>query len=74
MEILAVLKGFGADPDEVLIEAGIDPGLFDDSGNLITYAARARLFRHCVDRTGCQHFGLLVGQRMNLPSLGLVGI
>ena len=74
VEILAVLKGFGADPDEVLIEAGIDPGLFDDPGNLITYAARDRLFRHCVVRTGCQHFGLLVGQRMNLSALGLVGL
>jgi len=73
-EILAVLKGFGVDPDEVLTEAGIDPGLFDDPGNLITYAARDRLFRHCVATTGCQHFGLLVGQRMNVQSLGLVGL
>lgn len=73
-EILTVLRGFGADPDEVLTEAGIDPTLFDDPGNLITYAARDRLMNHCVARTGCQHFGLLVGQRMNLPSLGLIGL
>ena len=71
--IPAVLKRFGADPDEVLTEAGIDPRLFDDPGNLITYAARDRLFRQCVAKTHCPHFGLLVGQRMNLESLGLVG-
>ena len=73
-EILAVLKDFGVDSDEVLTEAGIHPALFEDPGNLITYAARDRLFRKCVARTECQHFGLLVGQRMNLPSLGLVGL
>jgi len=73
-QILAVLKTFGADPDEVLTEAGIDPRLFDDPGNLITYAARDRLFNLSVARTGCQHFGLLVGKRMDLGSLGLVGL
>jgi AraC-like DNA-binding protein len=74
LEILSVLKSFRADPDEVLTEAGIDPRLFDDPGNLITYAARDRLMKLCVARTGCQHFGLLVGQRMSLSSLGLVGL
>jgi len=58
----------------VLTAAGIDPGLFADPDNLITYAARDRLFRQCVSRTGCQYFGLLVGQRMNLKALGLVGL
>ena len=53
---------------------GIDPDLFADPDNLITYAARDRLFRQCVSRTGCQYFGLLVGQRMNLKALGLVGL
>ena len=72
--ILAVLQDFGVDPDEVLTEAGIDRELFADPDNLITYAARDRLFRQCVSRTGCQYFGLLVGQRMNLKALGLVGL
>lgn len=58
----------------MLTAAGIDPDLFADPDNLITYAARDRLFRQCVSRTGCQHFGLLVGQRMNLKALGLVGL
>jgi len=73
-EIAAVLEGFGFDPDEVFADAGIDPKLIGDPDNLISYAARDRLFRECVSRTGCQHFGLLVGQRMNLKSLGLVGL
>ena len=74
VEILAVLRSLGHDPDEVLTGAGISPDLFDDPENLITYASRGHLMKHCVSKTGCQHFGLLVGQRMNLHSLGLLGL
>ena len=72
--ILAVLDDFGIDSDEVLVDAGIDPRLCGDPDNLITYATRDRLFQLCVARSNCQHFGLLVGQRMNLSALGLVGL
>jgi len=74
METPVVLKCLGVDPDEVMWELGIEPELFSDPGNLITYTARDRLLRQCVVRTGCQHFGLLVGNRMDLSSLGLVGL
>jgi AraC-like DNA-binding protein len=69
-----VLAGLGFDAREVLSEAGFAPELFDDPDNAIPYAARGRLFAHCVARTGCQHFGLLVGQRGGLHSLGLMGL
>ena len=74
LEILAVLKQFKVDPDEVLTAVGIDSGLLDDPDNLITYDARGHLLNQCVAQTGCQHFGLLLGQRMNLRSLGLTGL
>ena len=74
LEIASVVRDLGIDPLEMLIEAGIEPSLFDDPDNLITYRARGRLMTRCVVRTGCPHFGLLVGQRMNLQSLGLVGL
>jgi AraC-like DNA-binding protein len=74
MAIPPVLTSLGADPAEVLAEAGFDPKLFDDPDNLISNAARGRLFAHCVARTGCKHFGLLVGQRTNLYAFGLVGL
>src|SRR5271156_2022420 len=32
-----------------------------------------RLFAACAARTGCPHFGLLIGQRCSLAGLGLVG-
>jgi AraC-like DNA-binding protein len=56
-----------------MAEAGLDLKLFDDPDNLIAYAARSRLLSRCVATTGCEHFGLLVGQRGSLSSLGLVG-
>ena len=72
-EIAPTLRGFGLDPDPVIREAGLDPLLFDDGTNVIPHAALGRLLTLCVARTDCPHFGLLVGQRATILSLGLVG-
>lgn len=70
----AVLRSLGANPAEVLAEVGLVPELFDNPDSRISFVLRSRLFKHCVDRTGCQHFGFLVGQQAGLHSLGLVGL
>ena len=70
----AVLRKLGADPDTLLDEAGIHPRLFDDADNRIAFAARGRLLDHRAARTGCPHFGLLVGESGDLHDLGLVGL
>jgi AraC-like DNA-binding protein len=41
--------------------------------SVISFAALGRLFTLCVARTNCPHFGLLVGQRATILSLGMVG-
>jgi AraC-like DNA-binding protein len=69
-----VLRSLGANPAHVLGEAGFDLALFDNPDNVLTLAARGRLLQHCVERTGCEHFGLLVGQHAGLHSLGLMGL
>ena len=74
MPILAILDEFDSDSEEVLSAAGINPSLIDDPDMLIPYAARGTLIARSVEATGCQHFGLLIGQRMDLPSLGLPGL
>jgi AraC-like DNA-binding protein len=74
MGLPEVLRSLGVNPRQVLSQAGFDAGLFDDPDNVISFTARGRLMAHCVARTGCQHFGLLVGQRGGLHSLGLVGL
>lgn len=72
--IPAVLRELGVDPTEVIEGAGVDTVLFDDPDNIISYIKRSHLIDHCVTKTGCQHFGLLVGQRAGIESLGLVGL
>jgi AraC-like DNA-binding protein len=74
MALPAVLRTLGADPARLLEEVGLSLSLFDAPTNTFTFAARGRLLAHCVERTGCQHLGLLIGERSNLSSLGLVGL
>lgn len=69
-----LLRELGADPAAVMLAAGLEPTLFDDRQNLVSIAARGRLLEHCVQATGCRHFGLLVGQRGGIHTLGLVGL
>jgi len=72
-EIAPTLHDFGVDPDPVIREAGLDPRLFDDGTNVIPHAALGRLLTLSVACTTCPHFGLLVGQRATILSLGMVG-
>jgi AraC-like DNA-binding protein len=68
-----ILRSLGANPGEVLAEVGYDLTLFDDPENRVTLATHNHIVAHCAARTGCQHFGLLVGQQDGLHSFGLVG-
>ncbi len=72
-EIVPLLRSFVADPDDVIRQAGLDPRLFDDENNVMPYAAFGRLLTRCVAQTRCPHFGLLVGQRGTLSTIGPVG-
>jgi AraC-like DNA-binding protein len=69
-----VLRYFGVEPEEVIASVGLDPKLFDDPDNAVEMAALGRLLCACVTCTGCQHFGLMVGQQGGPVSLGLIGL
>lgn len=71
--VTTVLRELGLDPNQVIAEAGLAPILFDDPDNIIPFAALGHLAAFCVARAKCPHFGLLVGQRGSLASLGRVG-
>lgn len=70
----SVLRNLGADPKEVLAEAGFDLALFDDPDNPISVAARGHMLAHCAARIGCPHLGLLMVKQAGLNALGLVGM
>jgi AraC-like DNA-binding protein len=72
-EIAPLLREFGVDPGEVIRRAGLDPEIFEDENNVIPYAALGRVLAACVMHTDCPHFGLLLGQRGTLSSLGPIG-
>jgi AraC-like DNA-binding protein len=73
VEVPGLLREFGADPAEVARGAGIDQVALDSPESRIPYLSTGRLLRECVVKTGCQHFALLVGQRIRLAHLGLPG-
>ncbi|MBL0142357.1 MAG: AraC family transcriptional regulator [Betaproteobacteria bacterium] len=73
MAIPALLHEFGVDPVGLLSEFDLDPGHFDEPENFISFSTGGRILGRCVERTGCAHFGLLVGQRAGLSALGAFG-
>ena len=72
--IPSVIRENGHDPDDVLAEAGLSPGLLSDPDNRLSFSARCRVLAVCRRRLQCPHFGVLVGQRIELCHLGLVGV
>ena len=72
-DVPSVLAQLGADVEEVFAEAAVDLSLCEHRNNQISALAVERLLLLCADRTMCPHFGLLVGQRANVVSLGPLG-
>ncbi len=73
MSIPAVLRELGTEPVGVLKDFGLAVSFFDDPEHTIPMATLGRLFARCAERTSCDHFGLLVGQRAGISSLGALG-
>jgi hypothetical protein len=73
MGVPSVLAELGIAPDPLLAEFDLDLATFTDPEHRVPYRTVARLFDRCVAATSCHHFGLLVGSRAGLSSLGVVG-
>jgi len=73
VELPQVLRDLGADPDKLIAAAGIDPRVFRNPENALTFVELGTLLEVCVSATGCKHLGLLVGQRSATDSLGVIG-
>lgn len=69
-----LLRDLDQDPETVLWGAGIDPRLLDDREEPIDCEVLGRILAHCAASTGCEHFGLLLGQRCGVADLGLLGL
>jgi AraC-like DNA-binding protein len=71
--IPVVLAELGVPPKRVFAHAGVDPQLFEDAESRMTFEALGSLLDACVGFTGCDHFGLRVGERFDLKQLGPLG-
>ena len=68
-----MLRELGVNPAEMIDEIGLDPGLLDNPENTIPFVTVGRLLSWCAARTQRSHFGLLLGKKLGLSALGLVG-
>jgi AraC-like DNA-binding protein len=68
-----LLAELGADPEAVFTRAGLEVSAVTDPHASIPFVAFGRLLTAGVEMTGCDHLGLLIGQRARLSYLGPVG-
>ena len=68
-----LLRELGCDPRPIVRAAGFELAFFDDPELPIPYRAGSALLARCVAATGCEHFGLMLGERAGPSSLGLAG-
>lgn len=71
--IPSLLQERGVGTEMVLAEAGLDANALDDPEAMIPYENMGLLLDACVKHTDCLHFGLLLGARAGIRSLGLIG-
>jgi AraC-like DNA-binding protein len=68
-----VLAGFNVPSEPILRSANLTRQDLQEPGRSAPFPEVDRLISLCVRRTRCPHFGLLVGQHVNLQSLGIAG-
>jgi len=69
----SLLAGFGLDPAAIIAEAGMGIGLFDEPEHDVPFRTLGRLLALGAERSGCPHFGHLIGEQVGLDALGLIG-
>jgi len=74
LPMVDLLVEFGVNPAELVAAEGVDSTIFDNPDNQIPLTLHNRLVARAVERSGCPHLGLLVGQRDGLHSIGLAGL
>jgi AraC-like DNA-binding protein len=71
--IPVLLDSFGVPSGPLLRAARIRPEDFEDPFHSEPFDRLDRLLGACVSRTGCEHFGLLLSQHVDLAAFGIIG-
>jgi AraC-like DNA-binding protein len=69
----ALLAEHGVRIEDALADAGLERSTFQHRDNVFTYPQLEKLFVVCGQKLGCDHVGLLIGQRSRLVEMGLAG-
>jgi len=67
------LRLLGYDPELILPVFGFKTGQLENPDNKISYVIGSKLLAFCVDVTGCDHFGFMLGTHANPSHLGIAG-
>ena len=68
----SVLREMGVSPAAVLRAAGLKPNALTNLDRRLPFTQVGRLAVECVNATGCQHFGLIVGERAGPVAAGII--
>lgn len=73
MGLIPILRERGIDPETVLSPFGLKSSQFENPDCELLYIPTSRLIAHCVELTGCNDLGLMIGMRAEPSSLGIAG-
>ena len=73
VSIPAILRSLGCEPEPIITRSGFKLEQFADPDVRIPYITASKLLARCVAATGCEHFGLLIGNRADPSHLGIAG-
>ena len=68
-----LVRSLGHDPLPIFEEFGVNPEIYKDPDHRMPFLRSSRLLARCVEVTGIEHFGLLLGQKAEPSHLGLPG-
>jgi AraC-like DNA-binding protein len=69
----SLIRQAGGEPESILKDAGVGPGVLESPANRIPYDALLQALQLTAERTGCRHFGLFAGESWHLADLGPLG-
>lgn len=73
-QLLSIAKSLGADTDQLLSDAELNPKELEDDDNRIDLTYLMRLGRGAIRQTHRQDLGLMLGHNSHISALGYVGL
>lgn len=73
VNVPATLRKLGFQPEPILQSAGFELAQFENPDVEISYVKGGLLLERCVEATGCDHFGFLLGTQTDPSTLGVPG-